>query len=219
MLRRLLRGGARLVDRSNNQLAPIIGVVGGIGSGKSTVAGVFASLGAAVIDSDRLNHEQLAEPEVAAQLRAWWGQRVLDESGRVDRKAVAQIVFNDPSALAALQDLVYPRISQRRDELIRAYRVDPSVRAIVLDTPKLHEAGLDRLCDAVVFVEASRAVRLARVRENRGWGESELDRRENLLDPLDKKRESADYIVVNDSDIGELRHSIERILSTILESR
>jgi dephospho-CoA kinase len=208
-----------LVDRVDKAGPAIIGVVGGIGSGKSAVARVFESLGAAVIDSDRLNHEQLAAPDVVAQLRAWWGSRVCDKAGGIDRKAVAGIVFDDPAALAALQDLVYPRIARRRDELIARYRADPAVRAIVLDTPKLFEAGLERICDAVVFVDAPRARRLERVYRSRGWTEAELDRRENLLDPLDKKQARADYTVVNDSDIDELRPSIERILSTIIESR
>ncbi len=89
----------------------------------------------------------------------------------------------------------------------------------MLDTPKLFEAGLERICDAVVFVDAPRARRLERVGLSRGWGEAELDRRENLLDPLDKKRARADYTVVNDSGFDELRRSIERVLSTIIESR
>ncbi len=194
-------------------------MAGGIGSGKSAIARVFESLGAAVIDSDRLNHEQLAEPDVVAQLRAWWGPRVCDESGRVDRRVVSAIVFEDPEALVALQRLVYPRIARRRDELIVRYRAESGVRAIVLDTPKLFEAGLERICDAVVFVDAPRTRRLERVGLSRGWGEAEFDRRENLLDPLDKKRERADYTVVNDSGFDELRPSIERILSTIIGSR
>ena len=207
------------MDRSDKTSPPIIGLAAGIGSGKSAVAGVFESLGAAVIDSDRLNHQQLAEPEVVAQLRAWWGPRVCDESGRIDRRVISAIVFEDPEALAALQGLVYPRIARRRDELIARYRVKPGVTAIVLDTPKLFEAGLERICDAVVFVDAPRARRLERVGLSRGWGEAELDRRENLLDPLDKKRARADYTVVNDSGFDELRRSIERVLSTIIESR
>ena len=207
------------MDRSDKTSPPIIGLAGGIGSGKSAVAGVFASLGAAVIDSDRLNHQQLGEPDVVAQLRAWWGPGVCDESGRVDRRAISAIVFEDPEALAALEGLVYPRIARRRDELIARYRAESGVRAVVLDTPKLFEAGLDRICDAVVFVDAPRAMRLERVVQSRGWGEGELARREKLLDPLDKKRAKADYTVVNDSDIDALRPSIERILSTIIESR
>lgn len=207
------------MDRSDKTSPPVIGLAGGIGSGKSAVAGVFESLGAAVIDSDRLNHQQLAEPEVVAQLRAWWGPRVCQGSGQVDRRVISAIVFEDPEALTALQDLVYPRIARRRDELLAQYRAESGVRAIVLDTPKLFEAGLDRICDAVVFVDAPPAQRLERVVQCRGWSQAELARREKLLDPLDKKRAKADYTVVNDSGIDELRPSIERILSTIIESR
>lgn len=206
--------GCALDQRSK----PIIGLTGGIGAGKSSAARVLVALGAAIIDSDRLAHEQLREPEVMAALRAWWGDEVLQSDGSVDRKAVAAIVFNDADALARLENLLYPRIAVQRDRLIGKYDADPSVRAVVLDTPKLIETGLNRTCDAVIFIDARREVRFARVLESRGWSMNELDRREKLQNALDKKRELADYIVVNNSDVEGLRSSVEQTLSSILAS-
>lgn len=194
---------------------PVIGIAGGIGSGKSSVARLFAGLGAAIIDSDELSHEQLRVAEVQRQIRAWWGDSVFLPDGSVDRGALARIVFRDPAALAQLEGLLYPRIEARRVELMAAMDRDPAVRAIVIDAPKLFEVGLDRRCDAVVFVEADRAIRIERVSRGRGWSPQELDRRENLQIPLDRKRSRADYIVVNNSTVDELRPDVERILASV----
>lgn len=195
---------------------PVIGLAGGIGAGKSTVARLFEELGAAVIDSDRLHHEQLADPDVRAVLRCWWGDGVFAPSGEVDRRRLAAIVFNDPEALARLEGLTYPRIDRRRAELLEELERDPRARVVVLDSPKLIEAGVDRMCDAVVFVEADRATRLGRVAERRGWDDAELARRERWQAPLEHKRARADYVVVNHSTIDELRREVERVLNSVL---
>lgn len=171
-----------------------------------------------MIDSDRLSHEELREPEVVAVLKEWWGPCVSPTGSGVDRRAVASIVFNDREQLARLEALLYPRLARRRAELLRLYRSDPSVRAVVLDAPKLYEAGLHEICDVVVFVDADRALRMRRLKEARGWTAEELARRENLLEPLDKKRKIADYTIVNHSSTTELQSEIQRIFSLVLAS-
>jgi dephospho-CoA kinase len=94
---------------------------------------------------------------------------------------------------------------------------DAQVLAFVWDTPLLVENGLNSQCDAVVFVDASREVRLARVKESRGWDEAELERREKSQMPLDKKREISDYVLVNAAEADRIRGQIREILSQILE--
>ena len=195
---------------------PVIGLAGGVGAGKSAVARILESLGSAVIDSDRLVHQQLRDPTVIATLRGWWGESVCPPGAGVDRQAVAEIVFDDPEQLARLEGLLYPRLARRREKLLASYDADPNVRAIVLDAPKLYEAGLDELCDAVIFVDADRATRLQRLAASRGWTDRELTRRENLLEPLDRKRAVADYIVVNQPSIAEVRSEIERVFASVL---
>lgn len=206
--------GASAPARSGRK--PVIGIVGGIGSGKSLVAEAFRELGAAVIDSDRLAHAELNSSEVQAELRKWWGDGVFNDSGLVDRRAVGRIVFRDPAELKRLERLLYPRIELVRKRTMASLEDDPAVRAFVLDAPKLYEAGLDRSCDAVVFVDADRGVRLIRLRESRGWSSAELQRRENLQDPLDSKRARADYVVSNNSSPGELRRQVIRVFELIL---
>ncbi len=175
-------------------------------------------MGASVIDSDRLGHEQLADPEVVATLRALWGDSILTPEGTVDRKKLGAIAFADPNELARLERLLYPRIQSHRESLVAAYDADPQVRAIVLDTPKLYEAGLDAFCDVVIFIEADRSVRAQRVADTRQWNEKELTKRENLQKPLDMKRAKADHVVVNQFGLEALRHQIERVFSSVLGS-
>ena len=197
---------------------PIIGLTGSVGAGKSTVANILESLGAAVIDSDQLSHEQLRDSEVIATLRRWWGPSVLTPEWQVDRKAVAAIVFDDPHKLSQLQGLLYPRIRRRREELLAIHNADPNVQAVVFDTPKLFEVGLDKDCDAVIFVDAEARLRLQRLALSRGWDEAELLRREKLLQPLDKKRANADYVVVNNSRVEDLRSEVEGVFQNVLAS-
>ncbi len=195
---------------------PIIGLCGGIGSGKSSVAHEFERLGALVIDSDRLNHAVLATPEVAAELRSWWGDEVIGPDGRPNRAALAARVFSDASARGRLERLVHPLIAARRAAMILRGAKDPAVRAIILDSPLLFESNLDRLCDWTVFVEASESRRLERLRSTRGWDERELRRREQTQLPPAEKRARCDYVIDNEGSCEELRPQVVRVFENIV---
>lgn len=190
--------------------------MGGIGAGKSVVAGILESVGAAVIESDRLVHEQYRDPEVIATLREWWGDRVLTSEGGVNRRAVADTVFQESGERDRLERFLYPRIDRKREELTAIYDGDPAIRAVVIDAPKLYEAGVDKHCDAVVFVDAPYPVRVDRVARSRGWTEAELIRRESSQEPLDKKKANADYVIENNSSIDRLKTSVEKVLAQVL---
>lgn len=195
---------------------PVIGLTGGIGSGKSTVAQILAELGCVVTNSDAVARDVLNEPEVTRQLVEWWGEGVLGKDGSPDRSRIASIVFNDPTERRRLEELVHPRVEQWRRQAFAA--APPEAPSLVIDAPLLLEAGLDRECDAVIFVDAARDVRLARLWAERGWDEQELHRREDSQLPLDAKRNRADYVVVNNSDIERLRAEVRRILNEIVGS-
>lgn len=195
-------------------------MTGGIGAGKSTVAKVLGQLGALVIDSDALAHEELRSAEVVKAIKALWGAAVCSADGEIDRAALGAKVFADAAELKKLEDLLYPRINQRRRRIIADHAGQPGLLAVVLDAPKLYEAGVDRECDAVIFVDADEEVRLRRVAESRGWSPAELARREKLQIPLDKKRAMADYVIVNNHPGPDsLTPKLQRILDFVVGSK
>jgi len=193
---------------------PILGLLGAPGSGKSYVAHCFEQLGCAIIDADQLAREALQSDPVKAQIVEWWGGDMLDEQGQVSRPAVASIVFENPEALEQLESIIHPIVHQQRQTLHAQYRADPDVRAIIEDCPLLIEKGLDVGCDWLVFIEASRDTRLARVQEHRGWDAAELDRRESKQASLDTKRARADYVVRNDID-EQAQSDVRHVMSSI----
>lgn len=195
---------------------PIIGLAGGIGSGKSVVARLLGELGAGVISSDQLNREELAAPEVLAQLREWWGDKAIDAWGQADRDSIRAIVGQDESWRRRLEALLHPRISARCEVMTAELSKDARIRAIVWDSPLLFEAGLAERCDYIVFVDSSPQARLDRVVRDRHWTRVDWERFEKSQQPLDIKRELADYIVDNNSDIDALRRQVEGVFSRIL---
>jgi dephospho-CoA kinase len=195
---------------------PIIGICGGIGSGKSRVAAEFEKLGCVVIDADRLTHEILQLPETLKTLQHWWGQDVTDAEGRPDRRKIADIVFADGEQRRRLEGLVHPLIHKRRAAMIRAVEKDPAVTAIVIDSPLLLESDLDRECDTVVFVSASDSTRQQRLSAARGWSAEELRRREGWQLSPAEKRTRAEFVVENDGPDDALRPQVAEVLRRVL---
>lgn len=196
---------------------PIIGIVGGIGSGKSFVARLFGELGCLVIDSDELIRQAYQRPDVRQTLRQWWGDEAFDATGEINRPAIARRIFNDPEEKRRLEHLLHPLANEQRDRLMRQSAGDAQVIAYVWDTPLLVETGMHRQCDAVVFVDAPVEQRLARVAQGRQWDRAELNRREKLQEPLDKKREIADHVIGNTADDADvIRGQVREVLSRIL---
>jgi dephospho-CoA kinase len=195
---------------------PIIGLAGGIGSGKSFAAQALREMGCAVIDSDAQVRAAYQTEAVREQLRSWWGDSMFSSDGKVDRKAIARRVFDSPPERERLERLIHPLVGLARDREMLEAAKDGRVLAFVWDTPLLFEAGLSRECDAVVFIHAELRERVRRVAESRGWSEAELLRREKFQLPLDKKRDISDYVLTNVADPEEFRAKIGETLSQIL---
>ncbi len=191
----------------------VIGLIGGIGSGKSQVARVLAEeTGAKIISGDALGHEALKQPEVRDQVVRRWGASVLDANGEVDRRKLGGIVFADSTELTALEALVHPWIKRRIGEEVEAFRKDPSVPLIVLDAAILLEAGWNGVCDALVFVDVPRDLRLRRIARHRGWTEEEVEARESAQLSLSEKAGRADCSLDNSGTVEDLRREVRSLL-------
>ena len=195
---------------------PIIGVTGGIGSGKSLVANILKENGCVVADADENTKVVLHRKEVQQQLVEWWGAKVLDDNGNVDRAFVASIVFNEENELNKLESLIHPLVRKLQEETFNNAPKDAI--GLVIDAPLLMESGLDTLCDVIIFVDSPFETRLKRVVEHRSWNEEQLRKRGASQIGLDTKRSSADHIIINDGDIVHLDGQVESILSLIRNS-
>lgn len=204
-----------------DRLRPVIlGLAGGIGSGKTTVARAFESMGWLVVHSDDQAAAALRRPEVKEMLRSWWGDGVVGPDGEVDRSAIGKIVFADAAQRERLEKLIHPLIARSRSELIAAawsHAVPPA--GVVFDAPLLFEAGLDRECDAVAFVRADDSARLARVRASRGWDAAELSKREATQWPLTRKEAASRFLIMNQQDQADLPAQCRRIADILLSER
>jgi dephospho-CoA kinase len=208
-------GGPDSVRVDNPTEKPLIGIIGGIGSGKSTVAAEFKKLGCAVIDADSIVHELLREDEVRDEVVRLFGPEVLNACGELDRKRLAAIVFADTKRLSALNKVIHPRVLQRTEELIAQYNKSSHTKAIVLDMPLLVEVGWADRCDRVIFVECDRKRRVERARTKGLLNDREIEIRENSQISLDNKARLADNTVDNNSDFSTLVRQIKEIFSEI----
>ena len=198
----------------------VIGLVGRIGAGKSTVARRFAELGATVIDADRIAHDVLAEESVVAALRDRFGPGVLDPQGRITRRWIAERVFgpgpDSARELAWLEALVHPRVHRRIATALEACRRE-GVGVAVLDVPLLLQAGWAHTCTRIVVVECPDAIRRSRLAA-RGWSAEEQEARETAWN----RRYSADDLpaaktttVDTSGDLAYTRAQVDSIWSQL----
>lgn len=195
---------------------PIIGIAGGIGSGKSFVARIFGEQGCCVINSDDQVHAAYRREDVKQALRQWWGDTVFNSSGEPDRAAIAQRIFASPAERTRLENLLHPIVNDMRQQVMESAADDAQVLAFVWDTPLLFEAGLNSQCDAIVYIDAPQELRAQRVKSSRGWDLARLQSRENSQMPLDKKREISDYVISNTAGADSIRVQVREVLSRIL---
>ena len=194
---------------------PVIGLVGGVGSGKTAVADQLASLGCVCIDADAIGHDLLIRPYVKEQVRRRWPD-VFDDAGEVSRAALGKIVFADRAALTDLSAIVHPLIRQEMARRIDQARAAGQGSAIIVDAAVLFEAGWQDLCTHTVFVDAPRDERLARVARQRGWDETQLAARENAQIAVDTKADMCDHILSNHASDAHLGRAVRKLLHRIV---
>jgi dephospho-CoA kinase len=190
----------------------MIGLVGGIGSGKSVVAAALARRGGFVIAGDVLGHEALRQPAIRDRVVERWGRALLNEEGEVERGRLGALVFKAAAELRALERLVFPWIERRIGEEIARAEGNPRVPFVILDAAILLEAGWNRVCDKIVFVNTPRTERLKRLKEQRGWSEKEVQAREDVQMPLNEKQQQADAVIDNAGPPDDVARQVEALL-------
>jgi dephospho-CoA kinase len=195
-----------------NSSALVLGVVGGIGSGKSLFCSALANSGAAVIEADALTRTLHTDPEIQSALRLNFGDAVFRD-GEIDRKQLARLVFADPERLARLDAVMLPVLSKRIIEEIGRLSVDHVLVAI--DMANLYRAGLDSACDAVVRIRAPLVLRKARL-SRCGLSEEEIANRIRSQRRL--IRGKPDWIVDNGGGVEDLARKARRIYERMAAS-
>lgn len=200
----------------------LIGLSGGIGSGKSTVARMLAERGAVVIDADAIVHElQAPGTPLVAEIARAFGPGVVDEHGALERVALGEIVFRDEAARKRLNDLVHPKVGAEFARRVQQAR-DAGAELLVLDIPLLFEgrragtgASAAMPFDATVLVYASEEMQIARQMARDGCTRDEALRRIRAQMPLAEKRALADHVIENDGDLEATRRQVDALLARL----
>ncbi|HXK23017.1 MAG TPA: dephospho-CoA kinase [Myxococcota bacterium] len=200
-----------------------IGLSGGIGTGKSSVARMFAAQGAVVIDADAIVHElQARGTPMVAELAEAFGPGVLDAQGGLDRAALGAIVFRDPDARARLNAIVHPKVGAEFARRIAAARASDA-RVLVLDIPLLFEgrrsgtgSAAKMQFDATVLVYAPEALQIERQVSRDACSRDEAIRRVRAQMPIEEKKALADYVIDNGGSLAETERQVREVLSRIL---
>lgn len=202
---------------------PVVGLIGGVGSGKSSLARwISDQLRVCVISGDEAGHRTLNKPDVRRSIRARFGDQVFDNKGEIRRDQLAARVFGADEGSRRnrrdLEDIVHPVIREDLRGQLETARRDADLDLILVDAAVLLEAGWNQLCDAVVFIDTPLDQRQQRVRDGRGWSADELKKREESQLSLQEKRAAADLIVDNSRSIElagrQLLNWIKQRLST-----
>lgn len=190
----------------------IIGLTGGIGSGKSTVAQLFVEEGFPLIDADVIAREVVAAGQPALQeLADVFGVDILEPSGELNRQLLAQRAFVDRETMDKLNAITHPRIQQRTQELFDEYR-EKDVEAVIYDMPLLVDNGLDGAMDWVIVVDVAAEERIRRVVEYRGLDEEDAQRRVKAQIPDGLRLAAADSVIDNNAAIDNLKPQVDQLI-------
>ncbi len=195
----------------------ILGLTGGIASGKSTVVKMLKNKGAIIFDTDILAREVVNVGEPAwEEIIAYFGEDIKLPDGAIDRKKLGHIVFNDPEARHRLNMIVHPRIVEKllaETDKLRNKKNPPEI--VVYDVPLLIEAGMNKMVDMVVLVYASPEIQKERLKYRDGLNEEEIEARLGSQMPMEEKKKYADYIIYNESHLEDTIYQVDELWSIL----
>jgi len=194
--------------KKQNQNKIILGLTGGFGSGKTTVAKMFRGLGAEIVDADKLAHNCIKKgPGVYQKISAIFGKSVLQSDKKIDRRKLAVLVFNNRSMLKKLNNIIHPEVIRMIKESILSSRA----KVVVLDAPLLIEAGLCDIVDKIIVVIVSRQKQVERVFKKTKIKKEEILKRIRCQMPLSKKARLADFVIDNNGDLKDTKSQVKQI--------
>lgn len=198
----------------------VIGLTGGIASGKSLVSRLLRELGALVIDADQIAREVVepGKPAYHSILREF-GNQVLNPDGSLNRQALGRLVFSDPRKLERLNQITHPLIIAEIQKLLKSYRLLFPEKAVVLDAPLLYEAGLESIVDEVWVVYVDYPTQLQRLMERDGLTREEARRRIEAQLPLEEKVKRADRVIDNRGTPEETALQVRKLWNEIAKSQ
>lgn len=194
----------------------VIGVTGGIASGKSTVTRFFIDLGAHLIDWDVLGHAvMLPQKKAWKGVVEYFGTEILNEDQSINRQILGQLVFNKPEKLEKLNQIVHPAIYEEDERLVKKIKSEDPDGIIIKDVPLLTAEIKQTLVDKAVIVYASEENQIRRLKE-RGFTEEEAKKRIGAHISINEKMKFADFVIYNDGSIEETRRQVEKVYSQIV---
>lgn len=192
-------------------MTTVIGLTGGIGSGKSTVAQFLTELGAIILDADKIGHE-VYRPNTEAwnKIVATFGQQILSPTGEVDRKKLGKIVFSDPESRLLLSRIVQPELYETAKARIEEYRRQ-DVDMVVFEAHSLGEGRYSSLVDEVWAIVVPEAIVLKRVKEQRGLDKEQTLARIRSQLSSEERVKHADVVINNDGDFEEVKTRVKEL--------
>jgi len=195
----------------------IVGLTGGIASGKTTVAKMLREKGAEIIDADDIAREVVQPGKPAwKEIVAWLGRDILQEADHIDRSKLGKIIFHSNEARSKLNSIVHPWIEMRMEDKVNSLKLNKDIEVIVKDVPLLIETGMYRSVDLVLLVWVSFEVQVIRLRKRDGLSDEEIQKRLNAQMPLEEKKKYADYVINNEISLDYTRSQVDHFWSWMI---
>ena len=197
----------------------LVGITGGIGSGKSALAQILANLGARWVDADAVAREVAADPEIVASLLAAFGSDLRDDMGQIDRRELGRRSLRTAEGSRRLEEIMRPSLSKAIDHRLAAVEMFAGRAIVVYDASLIFEWGRETRCDFVVVVDAAEELRIERVRQRSGMESGEIrERMARQMDPAQKKVR-ADYVIDNNGDLAALNQQAQGLWAKLQVER
>ncbi len=191
----------------------ILGLTGGIGTGKSTVANMLKEKGIPVVDTDLISREVIEYPEIIEKIKLEISNEVFDFNNKLDRKKMSEIVFENQEKLKKLNEIMHPEILKKMWDEVEKLKKNHKI--IVVDVPLLFEINMEKEVDKILLIYASKEIQLKRIMERDGRTREEAVKIISSQMPLYKKREKSDYIIQNNDSLEKLEKNLDKIVQKL----